>query len=459
MKGMVLRYFLSAGAIAAVALAVSTTGAARQAPPVLPVNQEALREYAGVYRWGANAFVYLQVWHEFSGFSNPGLLTAFDESGEVRTLYPTEHDRFYAGAGIAVPASIESHVQFQRDGAGRISSLTWQRSGERPRTAPRVDVEKQEEVRFSNGGVRLAGTLRYPSVGVKHPAIILVHGSGAADRDYVLPFARFLIRHGIAVLGYDKRGVGGSTGDWNTASFEDLAGDVIAAYEYLKTRRDIDATQIGMLGVSQAGWVMPLAAVRAQELAFLISISGAGVSPAETTIDQSQNELAARGMKPETVSEIIALMKLQYAFAQTGQGWDAYSAARDKLAARIGQPPDTFPATRDHPHWQVIRRMYFHDPAPILRRLRLPVLALFGELDTNIVAEKNRSAWERALKEGGHVDHTLLIVPRANHLHLEAKTGNNAEMATLQRFAPTHATRIREWLATRVKGFGSGAVR
>src|SRR5207248_3726314 len=105
----------------------------------------------------------------------------------------------------------------------------------------------------------------------------LVHASGAEDREYLLPFARFLIRHGIAVLGYDKRGVGGSTGDWNTASFDDLAGDVVAAFAYLKARTDIDGSQIGLLGWSQAGWVMPLAAVRASDIAFLISISGPGV--------------------------------------------------------------------------------------------------------------------------------------------------------------------------------------
>ena len=156
------------------------------------------------------------------------------------------------------------------------------------------------------------------------------------NRDYILPFARFLIRRGIAVLGYDKRGVGGSTGDWNTASFEDLAGDVVAAFGYLKTRSDIDATQIGLLGVSQAGWIMPLAAVRAKDLAFVISISGAGVPPADTTIDQARNEMTARGMKPETVADIVAIMKLQYQFARTGQGWDEYAAAREKLAARIG---------------------------------------------------------------------------------------------------------------------------
>src|SRR5207302_942089 len=110
------------------------------------------------------------------GFNKPGQLVAFDESGDVRMLYPTDRDRFFAGPGVAVPASIESRVEFRRDATGRISSLTWQREGAAPRIARRADIEKREDVRFSNGDVQLAGTLISPGRGSRHPAIILVHG-------------------------------------------------------------------------------------------------------------------------------------------------------------------------------------------------------------------------------------------------------------------------------------------
>ncbi len=252
-----MRTWTAIGAtVAAAFLGAVVPGAARQTPTVLSVDQTVIREYAGVYQWGPNAFVYLQIWDE----GKPGQLVAFDESGEVRTLYPTGRDQFFAGPGFAVSTSAESRIEFQRVGGGKITSLTWQRAGAAARVAKRVDIEKREDVSFSNGDVRLAGTLISAVGGAKHPAIILVHGSGAENRETILPFARFLVRRGIAVLGYDKRGVGGSTGDWNTASFDDLAGDVVAAFEYLKSRSDIDRAQIGLLGVSQAGWIMPLAA-------------------------------------------------------------------------------------------------------------------------------------------------------------------------------------------------------
>ena len=444
-------------AVGSVLLGTMLGLSAFQTPDVRAVDEKVLREYAGVYRWESDAFVYLQMWNEFSGVSNPSELVAFDESGEVRTLYPTDRDRFFAGSGMAVSASIESRIEFQRDGTGKIASLMWHRDGAAPRTARRVDIEKREDIRFSNGGVQLAGMLISPATGGKHPAIVLVHGSGAQNRESMLPWSRFLIRRGVAVLGYDKRGVGESTGDWNAATFDDLAGDVVAAFEYLKTRRDIDARQIGLLGISQAGWIMPLAAVRAKDMAFLISISGAGISAAETTIDQAQNELTMTGMPRQDVEQIVGLLKLQYQFARTGQGWDEYVATREKLAARMGPPPeDTFPGTRDHPHWQFIKRLYFYDPAPTLRQLTVPTLGIWGELDNNIMADKNKAAWETALKAGGNRDYMLRVLPRANHGQFEAKLGSNEEMRSLQRIVPEYFTTVQAWLAKRIRVPRSG---
>jgi pimeloyl-ACP methyl ester carboxylesterase len=421
----------------------------RQPPAVRAVGEQVLREYTGVYQWDSQGFVYLQMWNELAGSNQ---LVAFDESGNVRTLYPTDADQFFAGPGAALPTSIESRVVFRRE-AGKLVSLTWQRDGAPARTARRVDVERHENLAFSNGAVRLAGTLIAPSTGGKPPAVILVHGSGPESREFMLPFARFLVRRGMAVFGYDKRGVGESTGDWKTASFDDLAGDVIAAFEHLKQRPDIDATQVGMLGVSQAGWIMPIAAVRAKGMAFLISVSGAGVSAAETTIDQARHEMTARGMPPQVVEQVVGLMTLQYEFARTGQGWEKYAAARAAMVARMGAAPETFPGSADDPYFQLIRRLYFYDPAPTLRQLQLPTLAIFGELDNNILADKNRAAWAAALEAGRHRDYTLRVLPRGNHLQLEAKVGSNAEMPSLQRFVPDYFTTINEWLAKRIRGF------
>ena len=432
------------------ALLAAAAAATPQSPATRDLPETTLREYAGVYRWQPDAFVYLQLWNEFTGFGKPKALVAFDESGDIRTLYPTATDDFFAGPGMAVPTSIEARVHFERDRTGKIVSLTWQRSAGTPRRAQRVENERREEVRFSNGSLRLAGTLISPTTGGRHPTIVLVHGSGAEDRDYMVPWARFLVRRGFAIFGYDKRGVGESAGDWNTASFDDLAADAVAAIEQLKTRADVDPRRVGLLGLSQAGWVMPLAAVKSSDVAFLISLSGAGIPAAETTIDQARNEMTAGGMPPQTVDDIIALLKLQYAFARNGQNWDEYAAARDRLVAKMGAAPPSIPGKPDDPYFGFIRRLYFYDPQPTLRRLQTPTLALWGALDNNIVAEKNRAAWDDALRAAGNRDYTLEIVPKANHALWQAKTGSNAEAKSLSRFAPEYFATVREWLAAHV---------
>jgi pimeloyl-ACP methyl ester carboxylesterase len=440
-------------AVAAIVIGLTPVGTS-QAPATISVEESALREYEGVYQWAPNAFVYLQLWNEMSGFDKPALLTAFDESGEVRTLYPTGRDQFFAGPGVAVSTSVQSRIAFERDAAGRITALVWDRDGATQRKAPRVSIEQREEVQFSNGTIRLAGTLRRPQRGSKHPAVILVHGSGPEGRDHVLPLARFLVRRGVAVLGYDKRGVGRSTGDWTTASFEDLASDAVAAFEFLRTRTDIDAKQIGLLGISQAGWIMPIAAVREPGLAFLISVSGSAIVPADTSLDEVRNEMTASGMRAEGIELVLGLMRAQYRYAQSGDGWDDYIAARQRAAARLGgTPPPNFPASRDDPLWQTMRAFYFYDPGPTLRRLRTPTLAIFGELDNNILADKNKAAWDAALKAAGNKDYTLLILPKANHSQWAAKVGNNAEMASLNGFVPEYMPTIVDWLAKRMRGF------
>lgn len=433
--------------IPAVMVAIGAVLIAQGPAPTQP-DRSSVTEFAGVYQWAPDAYLYLQHWTEFGG---AGQLGAFDESGEIRALYADGRDRFTTGPGMAVPKPTESRVTLLRDATGSIDGLTWEREGSPARTAKRVAIERHEEVRFSNGSVQLAGTLIAPATTGKHAAIVLVHASGPQNRESILPFARVLVRRGVAVLGYDKRGVGGSSGDWTIASFDDLAGDAVAAVDYLKTRTDIDASRIGLLGVSQAGWILPLAAVRSKDLAFVVSVSGAGVPAAETTIDQAQNEMPARGMRPDVVNEIVAIMKLQNNFARTGSGWDEYLAARARLAGRIGNPPeDTFPSSREHAYWQTMRRLYFYDPAPTLRQLRTPVLALFGELDNNILADKNSRAWASALKAGGHRDFTLRTLPKANHYLMQATIGSNAEMPTLQRFVPEYYPLLTDWLAKRI---------
>ena len=163
------RWIVINATVASLLLGGMVALSAPQSPAVRSVDEKVLREYTGVYRWASNAFLYLQMWNEFSGFTKPSQLVAFDESGEIRTLYPTVADQFFAGPGGAVQMSVESHIEFQRDGSGTITSLMWRREGVASRTARRVEIEKREDVRFPSGDLQLTGTIISPITEGKHP--------------------------------------------------------------------------------------------------------------------------------------------------------------------------------------------------------------------------------------------------------------------------------------------------
>src|SRR5256885_7416955 len=172
------------GAVAAALIIASPIAcSAQQSSAGRSLDENALREYAGFYQWSSDSFVYLQPWAELTGKNQ---LVAFDESGDVRTLFPTDRDRFFAGPAAADSSVVQSRIEFQRDSSGKISGLVWRREGDSARVAERRDIEKHEDVNFVAGDVKLAGTLTSPRAGGKNPPIIPVHASGAQDRDYLL---------------------------------------------------------------------------------------------------------------------------------------------------------------------------------------------------------------------------------------------------------------------------------
>jgi pimeloyl-ACP methyl ester carboxylesterase len=412
-------------------------------------DRASLAQYVGAYQWGPEHFVYIQFWDELG----KDQLAAFDESGEMRALYQADESKFFAGSGLAFPIPAEARIVFQRNARGAVTSLRWEPVGKVATIAQRVELYTQTDVAFQNGNVRLAGTLTLPKSAGKHPVIILLHGSGPEDRDYLLPFILFAVRHGVALLAYDKRGVGGSTGDWKKSSFNDLAGDALAALDFLKSRNDIEHKEIGVFGVSQGGWIGPLVASQAKDIAFVISVSGPAVTPAEETLDYMQSELRINGTPPNEIEEAVSLTKLAYSYAQSGEGWDSYISAREKLTNKPWLPYIGVPATPDDPEWTFMRLIYFYDPEPALKELRCPTLALFGGRDLNVLPEKNRAKWESALREAGNHDYTLLVFPNGNHALMEATTGSLKEFPSLKQFVPEYSTTLLTWMSRHLTGF------
>jgi dipeptidyl aminopeptidase/acylaminoacyl peptidase len=367
-------------------------------------------------------------------------------------LYPLGADKFFVGAGLASPAPIEARISFQRDPGGAVVTLLWQPEGTATRTARRVDLYREELVSFKNGAVRLHGMLVAPVRTGPYPAIVLLHGSGAQDRNALLPFALFLVRHGIALLAYDKRGVGESTGDWERSSFQDLADDATAAVHFLQQDPKIISNKIGVLGVSQGGWIGPLAASRSKEVAFVVSVSGPGVTPANETIGFIQNEMATDRFSEKEISQAVNLTQAAFHYARTGADWETYLAERSKALNSEWFPYMGLSDRKDDPLWEFRRLNNDYDPLPVLARVQCPVLAFFGGHDLNVTAVKNRPIWEEALEWGRNRDHTLEVIADGNHVLINAQSGSMAEFPNLKTFDHGYFRILLRWLADRLPG-------
>lgn len=410
-------------------------------PAALEVSQ-----LCGAYRWDSGGFVDIQVWEELG----PGQLVAFDDHGWVRALTPAGARAFTAGRSIAVPEPVAARVRFEPgDGAVPARTLVWYVDGQPPRVARRVEDARVEDVTFANSATHLAGTLMTPLSAGPHAALVLAHGSGPQDRNGTLPFARFLVRHGIAILTFDKRGVGASQGDWRKASFEILADDALAAVAFLRSRPHVDAKRIGLFGVSQGGWVGPLAASRSRDVALVVSVSGPGVTPGEQMLDMIEAELRLSEVPEPEVQEALGLTHLAFRYGRTGAGWGEYAAALARSRERSWLPYLRLPANLQDGQWEQQRLFYHYDPAPALASLRCPVLALFGGKDSGVPAEKNRSRWQEALTRVRHREHDLIVIPAANHVMFEASSGSMFEIPSLDRFVPEYRMILLDWLRGR----------
>lgn len=331
---------------------------------------------------------------------------------------------------------------------------------------------RSEEVEFSNGDIRLAGTLTLPEGDGPFPAVALLSGSGPQDRDSdLLGFPLFreladhLTRHGIAVLRYDDRGVGGSLGNVFLATTSDFADDALAAVRWLAAHPEVDPRRIGLVGHSEGAVVAPLAATRSDSIAFLVLLAGTGVPGAEVIYEQgaaiarisgaSERDVAAsRDLQRRMFEAVIAGRDLtpfrREVEASIRQGIEALPPAEREAIVDVERYVDR-QATAQIAQIQTPWFRFFlrYDPSGALRRVGVPVLALFGERDLQVTPAQNRPPVAEALAE--NPDATIEVVPGANHLFQTAGTGSPGEYATLdKRFAPGVLERISAWVLERV---------
>ena len=327
----------------------------------------------------------------------------------------------------------------------------------------------EEEATVQNGDVRLAGTLTMPPGPGPFPAVLLITGSGAQNRNEELlghkPFlvlADHLARAGIAVLRMDDRGVGGSTGSVSEATTEDFAGDALAGVHFLQAHARIAKDRVGLLGHSEGGLIAPIAASRSKDVAFIILLAGPGVPGSEIIPAQVEKIDLAEGMPADQARKQADLTRAALTMARAEND---PTALRSKLAKFFADNPDAMDAKAVESigglekflDLQVMtlrspwfRFFYDFDPRPALRQVRVPVLAVNGELDSQVPLQQNLPAIEQALREARNPDVTIRPMPGLNHLFQTAKTGSPTEYATIEEtISPALLDVVTRWILER----------
>lgn len=408
------------------------------------------------------------------------------EDGTSGALYPEgpeEELRYVSGPGWSGREPVELELTFRMDAAGRAEGFTWRPvtvgAGEglgAAQEARRLDLP-EELLTFPSGDLALRGKLVLPSPEEHgpgpYPAVVPVHGSGSesAVDHYFLPY--LFAAHGIATVVYDKRGTGGSEGEY-TQNFHVLAGDAIAAVEVLRARSDFDPGRIHILGGSQGGWIAPLAASRLEEGAGGIRSLLIGYGPMVPIVDEDRwgyvYQLRRKGFGEEAIARADRLHETIVRIVDHGEWerWDELGRMLDEAEGEdwfqaVAGSDSTlgFLADTRMPRWLI--KLYakwkigqtvdgepladrLYDPVPVVAALDVPSLWIFGGEDSSMPTDWSVVELERLQAAGRPIE--ILVYPDAEHGILRFEEGEGGERRYLG-YEPEYLMTMVRWLRER----------
>ena len=365
-----------------------------------------------------------------------------------------------------------------KQGAGS-TPMIFRRVNDVPMITRRQDPKKpypydEEKVSYRNvkDNVKLAATLSLPRNGNQtHPAVILISGSGPQNRDSLIaghrPFlvlSDHLTRQGIAVLRVDDRGTGDSDLGSLAATSENFMGDVLAGVDFLKTRKEIDPKRIGLIGHSEGGMIAPMAAAHSKDVAFIVLLAGLGQRGEDVVTTQTELMQRVQGTDSDTIARGTILLTKMHAIVKTENDENRREQLVKEEITRYVETMNETQRKAFAPLESSIRTLtpmfrlpwfrYFitFDPAPVLSRVKVPVLALNGELDLQVAWKENLDRIAAALKEGKNKDYTVKAFPRLNHLFQTSTTGLPSEYGKIEEtMSPEVLKTISDWIIKRTK--------
>lgn len=331
--------------------------------------------------------------------------------------------------------SLTGRFQESSESSGRFAFSRAQQVESRPAFDERA-------IAFTNGDVRLAGTLLVPRGTTAVPAVVFVHGSGAEGRWASRFLATQLASHGIAALIYDKRGVGESTGDWRQAAPEDLARDAAAAVARLHQESRIDGRRIGVHGHSQGGTLAPMVVAQSSDVAFVIASAGAGLPMDSVEIFSVLNAWYPGASSAKDSADLRDYVGELVAVAYRGRPRARLDSLASALRDRAWFVP---PPAPDNSYWTFSKLYAQYEPLTWWAQVRVPVLLVYGENDQRVPARESASRIASTLaRNPSNVDVTVRIFPGADHT-FRMPPGPGGWPVTAADYVPS----LLRWLADR----------
>lgn len=333
---------------------------------------------------------------------------------------------------------------------------------------------QSEEVIFEgkNTGINYGATFTYPSKGTQFPAIILINGSGQLDRNESLfghqPFAvlaDYFTKQGYAVLRIDDRGIGKTTGEYDSCNTFDFAKDVLEEIQYLKTRKEINPSKIGLVGHSEGGLIAPIVAAQSTDIAFLILMAGPGQPIIDLMVEQNRAIMERNNKFPSAINAYIPVYRqlvttsLQYTNPsiayQKGDSivnhWRKNTSETDVLDI-AGIYNDSTAHEFVVQFMNMVQTKWFStflqlDATNFLSQVKCPVLAINGTKDVQVLATSNLKGIETTLKKNGNQQVQIVELKNLNHLFQSCKTGSPTEYAAIEETINSYALKtMGNWL-------------
>ncbi|MCH2045250.1 MAG: alpha/beta fold hydrolase [Saprospiraceae bacterium] len=408
---------------------------------------------------------------------NSVLVTTMDSPDQNAFDIPCSQTSFENKTLIIESKKLTIQYTASLEGENQISGIFTQNGMEFPLTLERSDQKaetpkrpqepqapfsyKTEEVKFKNtkAAVELAGTLSYPKEGEAHAVVILISGSGPQNRDCFLlghkPFlviADHLTKQGIAVLRYDDRGVGASTGNFSAATSEDFGSDVQAAIDFLKTHDKIDPKKIGLIGHSEGGLIAPMVAAGNEDVAFVVSMAGPGMAGKDLLPEQIRLISEATAIKQEKIDREYKRGKKMFSIIAK----ETIAEKREEALIKFLKKEEK--DITDEEIKKVLKQytspwfVYFmrYDPRQDWQKVVCPVLAINGVKDLQVPVDENLAGIEKSLQKAGNKDVTIRKIENQNHLFQTCTTGHPAEYSVIdETFSPKTLELIVTWINER----------